>query len=202
MPGTSLADVPHTGPIDPQVMTALPTSLPYTVVGATTTASQIPDTMTYRVGLTLTQNGSTLFTQVYEMPQISLDQVTVGYVTESAGEVVPELLIDGTVVAGGPEVAAGSAVTLMVNHYNPGSTSVSQSFSFPREAGQYLAVGLDAGQYGDDYIAQEQQIVNAAATAARDGQSFTADEQVARSWRWPSRPIFRIPMRPTSPSMA
>ena len=81
MPSVSLADVAHDGPIHPQVFTALPTSLPYTVVGTTTTAAQVPDVMTYRVGLTLEQGGTTLFHQVYELPQISLERVTIGYVS-------------------------------------------------------------------------------------------------------------------------
>jgi RHS repeat-associated protein len=178
LPGVSLADVAYDGPIHPQVFTALPSALPYTVVGTTTTAAQVPDVMTHRVGLTLEQGGTTLFSKVYELPQISLERVTVGYASAAGGLLTPELLLDGTVVAQGPAVANRSGVTLVVDHYLPGSAGVSDSFSYDREAGQYLAVGLDAGQLGDAYLARQQRDINAAAVAARDGTPFSTDAQV------------------------
>ncbi|MDR3638705.1 MAG: RHS repeat-associated core domain-containing protein [Isosphaeraceae bacterium] len=177
-PSVSLADVAQTGPIQPQVFSALPTTLPYTVVGATTTSSQIPQQTNYRVGLTLKQGNETLFTEIYALPQISLERVTIGYASLGNGQVRPELLLGGNIVAQGASVASGSNVTLVVDHYDPGSATVSQSFSFARQAGQYLSVGLDAGQYGNAYLAQQQQDVNTAAIAAADNQPFTTEDQV------------------------
>ena len=84
------------------------------------------------------------------------------------GLLTPELLLDGNVVATGPAVANRSAVTLVLDHYDPGSTGVSQSFTYNRLAGQYLAVGLDAGQLSEAYLAAQQADVNTAAIAAKD----------------------------------
>ena len=153
MPSVSLADVAYDGLILPQVFTALPNSLPYTVVGTTTRATQVPDVMTHRVRLTLEQYGTTLFRQLYELPQISLERVTVGYAPATGGLLTPELLLNGTIIAQGPAVANGSDVTLIVDHYAPGSGGVSDSFTYDRQAGQYLAVGLDAGQLSETYLA-------------------------------------------------
>ena len=178
MPSVSLADVAYDGLILPQVFTALPNSLPYTVVGATTSATQVPDVMTHRVRLTLEQYGTTLFQQVYELPQISLERVTVGYAPATGGLLTPELLLNGTIVAQGPAVANGSDVTLIVDHYAPGSSGVSDSFTYDRQAGQYLAVGLDAGQLSETYLAAQQADVNTAAIAAKDNAPFSADDQI------------------------
>jgi RHS repeat-associated protein len=177
-PDVSLADVAHNGPIHPQALSALPAALPYTVLGATTTYTQIPDTLTHRVGLTLEQGGATLFQQVLSLPQMSLERVTVGYAPAGAGQLIPELLLGGQVVTQGPAVTNGSAVQLIIDHYDPGSDAVAQSFTYDRLAGQYLAVGLDAGQLGDAYLARQQRDINTAAIAARDNASFSVDDQV------------------------
>jgi RHS repeat-associated protein len=178
MPSVSLADVAHDGPIIPQSITTAPSALPYTVVGTTTTATAIPDVLTHRVGLTLSQGGTTLFQEVYELPQVGLSRVTIGFAPASGGLLTPQLLLDGQVAASGSPVVSGSDVTLVIDHYDPGSTGVSDSFTYSRQAGQYIAVGLDAGQLSTAYIARQQAVINAAAIAAKDGQSVSADDQV------------------------
>lgn len=178
LPSVSLADVAHDGPIHSQVFSTLPAALPYTIVGATTTYAQIPSTLTFRVGLTLSQGSTTLFQQILSLPDMSLERVTIGYAPAAGGLLTPELLVGGQVVAQGPAIANRSSVHLEVDHYDPGSTTVTQTFGYDRLAGQYVAVGLDAGQISNAYLAAQQADINTAAIAARDGAAFTTEDQV------------------------
>jgi RHS repeat-associated protein len=176
MPGVSVADISHDGPIHPQLITTLPTGLPYTVVGTPTINTSIPMAMEHTVQLTLQQGSTVLFQKLLVLPQSSLQRVTVGYVSAGIGSLTPELLLDGQVAASGPAVANGSQVDLFLTHFDPGYGN--QTFDYTRFAGQYLGVGLDARQISPALIAREQQVVNGAAIAALDGQPFNQDDQV------------------------
>ena len=155
--------------------------------------------MTFRVNVTLEQGGSTLLQDTLSLPDMSLQRVTIGYAPAAGGLLsAHNLLVGGVVVAQGPAISNGSSVTLVLNHYDEGSTSVSESFSDSRQAGQYLAIGLDAGQYSDAYMAAQQNDINAAAIAAPAyGTAIAADGQVVHCWQRPLRPISLIASQTT-----
>ena len=204
MPSVSLADVAYDGPIHPQVFTALPTSLPYTVVGTTTTAAQVPDVIMYRVGLTLEQGETTLFHQVRgaaaDQPGAGDDRLCFG--RQRAAHT--RLLLDGNVVATGPAVAERGTVTLVLDHYDPGSTGVSESFTYNRLAGQYLAVGLDAGQFGDRLPRRGSSRMSTPRRSPRTGRARRSRPKTrsAPSWPWRSAPTSTTATRPTRSSTA
>ncbi len=177
-PDVSLADVAYDGPIRTQVIDVLPAALPFTVQETTATYTQIPDSLTYRVGLTFMQGDATLWQQMLVLPQMSLDRVTIGYADAGAGLLTPQLLVGGQVVTQGPAVADRSTVELVLNHYEPGSDAVFSTETYPRYAGQYIAVGIAAGQISSVYLARQQADVNAAAVAARNGEPVSNEDQV------------------------
>ncbi len=177
-PDLSLTDLSHDGPIHVQTIKALPTSLPYSVVGTATAANQIADAMTYRVRLTLRQGSTVLFEQLLKVPDISLQRITISYADAGGGRLNPQLRLDGQVVASGGAVDGNSNVKLTIEHFNSGDDTVDQTFDYDRRAGQYIAVGLDANQLSYSLLTNQQQDVNASAMAARNGVSFEQDDQV------------------------
>src|SRR5262249_44621277 len=144
MPGVSLADLSHDGPIHPQTITALPINLPYSTIGTPTTSTSIPASMEHQVQLTLVQGSTILFQKVLIVPQVSLERVTIDYTNAGNGNVTPQLMLDGQLVATGPAVPSGTLLVLNLQQYDPGIAN--QSTNFPLFAGQFTAVGLDAGQ--------------------------------------------------------
>ncbi|HZZ78785.1 MAG TPA: choice-of-anchor Q domain-containing protein, partial [Gemmataceae bacterium] len=132
-PGVSLADVAYDGPIHQQLVAraVVDLGLPYQVVGAAQTYSQIPDLETHRVQLLMMQGTKVLFSKQYEVPQIALSTITVSYGGTSPS-LIPQLRINGQVVVSGPAVRVNSVVTLEVNHLNPGSTTVDTPTSYSR----------------------------------------------------------------------
>jgi len=135
--------------------------------------------MTYRVGLTLLDgfSNATLFTDLLVLPNMSEDRITIGYVPAAGGELTPELLLNGSVAATGTAIPSTEPVTLEIDHYDAGSSGINENFFYSRTAGEYLAVGLDAGQISTTMLNQIQTVVNNSVTAQEDGQSFSADDQ-------------------------
>lgn len=178
-PGTSVADVAYDGPIIPQHVERIDGTLPYAVVGSTTTYSAVPAAWTHRVGLRLTSAGLTHFDQVLVLPDVSLQRVTVSYASVG-GQLRPQLRLDGQVYAESPYlIAPGASVTFAITHYDgDGDSSPDRTDSYVRQAGQYVAVGLDAGQISGALLNRLRQDVNDAALAAINGQPFAQDDRI------------------------
>jgi RHS repeat-associated protein len=166
-PGTSLADVPYDGPIIPEIYTAIP-SLPYTVDGTPDyyNPQDVSALNKHRVQLTLTGTAGLLLS----MPEDGLTRVTVSYAAAGGNNVVPQLRVDGQVVATGTAIARGNPVTLTLEHLDPGQdlnhpNEEHVTSTYVRSAGQYLAIGFDALQHSTQLINKRRRDLNTAILA-------------------------------------
>ena len=176
-PGVSLADVAFDGPIHPQQVESLPTDLPYVVVGSPEFFDAVPATMQHRVQLRLTGGAGTQFNVTYALSDVALQTLEVGW-NDLGAQVVPQLLVGGVVAATGSALAERSGVTLTIAHLEPGDDFVDRTFSYQRTAGQWLGIGLDAGQFTDAGILELQAAVNAAAINDINGSPFNPARQI------------------------
>ena len=182
-PGDSLSDVPYDGPIIPQQVEAITGVLPYTVYSTPVQFAQVPLTMEHRVHLRLTNGGPTTYLdQLLTLPDMCLQRVTISYADAGGGQLQPQLRLDGLVVAQSPTtVAPGADVVLSLEPLNgDGDNVVDYPFatSYKRTAGDYIAVGLDAGQITDALLTRQQAAINAASIALRDGQAYAQDDLI------------------------
>jgi uncharacterized delta-60 repeat protein/RHS repeat-associated protein len=168
----TLADVAHDGPIHPQPIAALSTSLPYTMLGVYRTDSDVPASKEYQVEVVLNNGGTQLFdwknTSNNFLPTISLQRLTIDpnlSVNGSYTVAQPRLWLDGT-----QQTIAGSTVqwlttnsppslSLTVNIFTP-NPRVTYSTSYSRPADRYLAIGLDANQMSEQLLVSLRQTVN------------------------------------------
>jgi RHS repeat-associated protein len=167
LPGVSLGEIPHDGPIIADMNRGTPAAPPYAIDLASTTSysdlSLIPSTRKHRVTVALRiAGGAELLQKTLDVPTVSLDRITISYVPE-AGHLKPELRIDGQLAASSAlTVDSGMPVVVTISHLSPGDDIVDQSFSYLRHAGQYIAVGLNAQQYSDVNLNQDRRDLNAA----------------------------------------
>lgn len=173
----SIADIPYDGLIIPQQIDTIPDGLPYAIHGETTIYDVLPDGQTHRVEVSLAQGGSDLFRHLLVLPDTSQSRITIGYESDGSG-LAPQLRLDGVVVAAGAAVADRSDVQLTIDHFLPGETVVDRSFEYTREAGQYIAVGLNAKQISSELLLETQRLVNDAAIARLNNQPFSQDDQI------------------------
>jgi RHS repeat-associated protein len=180
-PGESLSDVPYDGPIIPQQVGAITGVLPYTVYSTPVQFTQAPSTMKHRVYLRLTDGGDTTYLdQLLTLPDMCLQRVTISYADAGGGQLRPQLRLDGLAAAQSPTtVAPGANVVLSLEHLNgDGDSVVDDSTSYNRSAGDYIAVGLDAGQITDALLTRQQAAINAASIARQDGQAYAQDDLI------------------------
>lgn len=183
-PGTSLADVPYDGPIIPRAIADLSAeTLPYGIEGATSHYTQVPASMTHRVRVRLEDDYgfTTYLDELLSMPQSSLKRVTVSYASAGGSQLRPQLRLDGQVVQESPyTVADGAGVMLYIDHLDgDGDDSVDPpSRSYDLSAGDYLAIGLDAGQISQAMLDSQQKDINTAAIAAINGDPYDRDDQI------------------------
>jgi YD repeat-containing protein len=104
------------------------------------------------------------FSTLQNVPDISLERITVGYTTGT--NLTPHLYLNGTEASYNipPTVAvpSGSRVDLVVQSLpgTTGGTVAAYNTVFSRAAGNYLAVGLDAWQTSEQMLVQLRQTVN------------------------------------------
>lgn len=177
-PDVSLSDFAHDGPIIPINFTSIPTALPYSVAGPPTTFDEIPAFSQHRIALGLNQGSTVHFAEEFNVPDISLDRITVTYAPSSPGFVIPELRIGGNVMATGSPVQEGSFIGFTVDHLDPGDNIADRTFTYFRQAGQILALGLDANQVSDTMLNRVQREVNEATFAQLNGQPVSTDAQI------------------------
>jgi RHS repeat-associated protein len=180
--GASLADVPYDGPIIRQKVAAITGTLPVTVISTPATYNQTPAVKTHRVNLRLTNNSGsvTYFSQFLSVPDVSLNRITVGYADVGGGQLRPQLRLDGQVFAqGASTIASGAGVVLSIEHYNAdGNNSLDLSNSYSRTAGEYIAIGLNAGQISQGTLDRLQQLVTAASIAKINGSIPAQDDLI------------------------
>lgn len=135
-------------------------------------------------------SGDTLFTPAFSslqiVPNVCLERITIGYAAGSGSYVSPELLINGNTVASNANVsvASGSNVDLVVQTIQGGyGLNYSGTDTYPRTAGEYIAIGLDAWQISNSMLVSDRQIVNNANIAEANNadwdQSATNYDQLA-----------------------
>jgi RHS repeat-associated protein len=177
-PGQSLADVPSDGPIVAQKFNVIPSALPYSVVGTPTTYTSVPEIMTDRVELVLQD---LLFGGVWEtpldytvsVPSVALDTIAITYTQAADGNYMPELRIDGQIVQASSSeyVVGGDTMQLLVEHYLPGSSTVSSTSSYDRNPGITMAIGLDADQFSNASVEALQTRLNGESLAVENGET-------------------------------
>ncbi len=177
-PGIAVSQVPYDGPIRVRTIDEIPSSLPYTIVGATDLHTTIPSSLTHRVRVQLDSDFTSLFDTLLTVPEVSLDRLTISYAPAGWGSLIPQFRKNGTVIASGPPISSGSTVELTLTHFDSGDDVADRSFTYSRTAGQYLAIGLDARQVSDRMIVDMRAAVNVAAIARTNGQPFSEDDQI------------------------
>ncbi len=183
-PTQSIADVPSTGPIVAKQFSSVPLTLPYTVVGTPTTYTSIPQIMTDRVELVLQD---VLYGSVWEtpldytvsVPAVALDTIAITYTETSNGDFMPELRINGQIVqaSSSPYVVGGDTMQLLIEHYLPGSNTISSTSTYDQNPGITMAIGLDADQFSNASIEALQTQVNNESLAVENGD--TSETQAA-----------------------
>ena len=151
-PTISVNDIPHTGPIHQQSISAFAPSLPYSHSTPTTNAS-IPSGKLHQVTVQVLDAGGTTqyLTWTGTLSQMSLDRLTICPVA-AGGNVTPKLYDNGVVVATSTHIFAPTDnMTIKITHTGPGVTEPPNSYQRP--AGKYIAIGIDAHQTSEQSIA-------------------------------------------------
>ncbi|MCE5268857.1 MAG: autotransporter-associated beta strand repeat-containing protein [Planctomycetaceae bacterium] len=125
--------------------------------------------------------------ELYGVPDISLDKVTLGYVGTS-NSLTPDLRLtdttgESTDVYGNKTLPNGAPVNIIITYYQPTSSGSTQRYSttYPRYAGDYAAIGIDAGQWSDRWIVAARKTLNDAEVAKSDNPgSAIQDDSIVR----------------------
>ena len=191
-PGTTVADVAYRGPILTQVIAALPTALPFAVVGSPTYQSSIPDNNKNRVRVSLwnydpnttDHRGTTEYfvtASPLSVPDICLQALTIRP-TVSGSNVVPTLLenLQTTVCQSNTALASGTSVVVMLEHLDgDGDANSDRSYTFVRKAGDYIAISLDANQISSDLVQSQYRVANTAnINYLNNSASFNLDSNI------------------------
>ena len=248
-PSQTVADVAYDGPIDQQVISALPTAPPWKIQsqstpnpaptsipgnliaqvqisvaiqqtgmvtgdsysGGVTTltvsssvstsgralrsfstarpreANSSPSSPSTRAAKTITVSGNTGsytgqfsivgLTSLQSIPNISLEQISVGYSTSDP--LKPRLFINGGDVADSSiDAIAGDNIDLVIQ-VMPGNTGGCEwgvtPHVFTRAEGDYMAIGLDAGQMSNQLLVAARNVVNTADILKANGGSPSND---------------------------
>jgi uncharacterized delta-60 repeat protein/RHS repeat-associated protein len=181
-PSETIADIAYTGPIQPQIFSAAPTALPYTVLSQSSTVTSVPNWLQTQVEITLVGPGfptQPSFSETFALPQISLSRLTIAP-NVSGTSATPSLLLDGTTLAtfsSSVSSAAATQLSLTITVTSP-DPDRSYSHTYNPYANQYLAIGLDANQMSDEKLAGDRATVNAQEVAQADGLSTNTDAEV------------------------
>jgi RHS repeat-associated protein len=253
-PNLTVADVPYTGPIQPQVISTLPPALNWYASITTNTSGTIPTSLTDQVqisvaiqqsgsvtgasynsgtntttltvsssvstswvGTSIVLDGAPAGSQVFTItavntnspytitvsgncgsytsgkfsivglsssqtvPSISLDRITVGY--DTTDSLKPRLYINGTDTADSSiDAASGGNVDVVIQMIpagNAGAIVSAYTHVYTRPEGDYVAIGLDAGQVSSQMLAAARQVVNNANIA--EANSSTWDQTAANN---------------------
>ena len=148
MPGTSLDDVPYTGPPSHERFGLLPGSLPYDVVIAIDEWTEIPDEFRHfiRICISPTEEGTCTIDEFTRSVEVSRSRITLSW--DGAGATrTPELKFDGAVAATGNTATVGSTIWLYLASYRPWIDLVDPVPEaedwIPRSVGDYHAFNFD-----------------------------------------------------------
>ena len=201
--GLTIADIPYTGPIQPQIFTTTPLpTLPYTVLSQNSASLSSVQTT---VDVTLDNGATQLFEEPLNLSDVALSRLTINpNISTINGDATPELLQDGNVIATSSASIANPATTLLtlvvaINSPEPGR---SYSKSYPRDANVYLAIGLDANQMSDVMLARDRATVNAQELLEADNQTVNQDAEVGGILNLALKPTLMTAMKVKSPSTA
>jgi YD repeat-containing protein len=172
LPGTSAADLGYDGPIKRQSFESLP-GLPsgYMLVGAplaTYSYGSIDLTEHHRMVVTLTSGQTSVATSPIKVTDAALSTLVLRYVPDGSnlrGQffLAGDQKFPGTGLGG---IAPNSDVSLKVDLFKPGESSSYSTTTYPRKAGQVLAIGLEANQISDRMLFDLQSQINTAALEA------------------------------------
>ena len=115
--------------------------------------------------------------QVYNVPDIDLKRITISS-ESTGGSLTPTLNIEGnSSVASVFSVASGSPFYVLIDYIPgvPGLTGRQYSSIYKRNAGDYLAVGVDADQESSQMLLRARQLVNEQEIIKADSGSLNRD---------------------------
>ena len=205
-PETSIADVMYDGPIHQQIFTELPTSLAYTtssgydkyedppvsmIVESSEPGifSSIPVQMEHRVKIKLKEigegdNGNEVITEIFSyecsLSEVCLEQITISPVIYG-DKVRPTLLIGGSpapvsTVSLSPNTPVAVEIEYLCGDKNDAPDY--ETGNRLRNAGDYIAISIDAGQVSEDLIIDQRRVVNAEAINEINGDEVSLDNQI------------------------
>ena len=186
MPGASVVDVGYDGPIIQQGFTAIPATLPYAVSQTTArfAANGVPDDWKHRARVRVTKEfNPTLIDETFAIPDISLDRLTVTYRPESpsSDNLIPELRLDGALLASGSSTVLEGSTTQVIVDPLPPQGRQSTQVKKPSVAGEPLAVGFHAMQFSDRMLARQTQALIDATVVDQNGLLVDSSEVMQQS---------------------
>ncbi|HXI02177.1 MAG TPA: DUF6531 domain-containing protein, partial [Candidatus Saccharimonadales bacterium] len=186
MPGTTVDDVPLGMTVVPENLGALPRSLPYTLYSLDAIYSSIPSTLMHKATIRVVYLGGNEFSDQIVLPDTSLQRITVSWAVNPADQsivdgygglantppgavdVIPELKLDGVMVAQGGLVPYLATVTIQTDFYKPEGDIYDGTSTHTVRAGEWAAIGIDAFQISDALLQRQAKTV-VDATALLDG---------------------------------
>lgn len=183
-PGKSIADVGYTGQIIAQYYDALPTTLPFILVGTSTSYSALPSSMMHRVRISVADVllggvwGYPIESIEFNVPDISLETLSLTYTQDANGLWMPELRLDGKIIAASTEGfttgdpnSSGQRIGLQIDTLDPGDNTVDRTIRYDRQANQDIVVMLDADQVGNDRLTSLRSAINSNSQALYGGDT-------------------------------
>jgi YD repeat-containing protein/autotransporter-associated beta strand protein len=185
-PEFTIADVGYDGPIRQQSFPVLPTGLPYAVVSQPAESARptaIPAASQYRVTIRLANGTKALFGASgvnLTLADVALSRLTIDPQFNVKGTARPVLRRDGVAVTTTPTAIANAAarqLTLTITVTAPaGGTGYSRTFT--RAADRFIAIGLDANQFSESFLATKRGIANAQQLNRANGVAVDRDQAV------------------------
>ena len=138
----------------------------YTISSCTSTVATVQGSVSWASGDTLAIPG---FSSLQNIPNISLERITVGY--DTSDPLKPRLYINGVDTADSAlDGSATGNVNLVVQMACNNFTHV-----YTRSTGQYMAIGLDASQMSEQLLTAARKVVNDANIAKANGVAYSND---------------------------
>ncbi|MBI3949254.1 MAG: hypothetical protein HY314_02200 [Acidobacteria bacterium] len=173
-PGRALSDVPYTGRVIPVETGALPSALPFEVETIFSKPAEFARTAHHRVIVSVVDpaNDSALVRAELSIPEVSLQSITITFGAASSSDqktidlfggltntpaflaaVVPQIRLDGTVIASGTSgPPMGELVEWVVTYLYPSRTEPLFEVSNLLRVSEIASIGLDAHQINDRFL--------------------------------------------------
>ena len=195
LPGSTVADVPLGMAVVPESLGSLPRSLPYQLLSLAGTFPSIPAGLRHTATIRLRYLGGTELSHPLVLPDTSLQRMTLSYdvnpadqsIVDSFGglantppgavDVIPNLKLDGTVVATGGLIPYLDAASLEIDFFKPGSVFDGTSTHSVR-AGEWAGIGIDAYQVSETHLQRQVQTIVDAIALMDAGGAPDPDEMI------------------------